>query len=93
VREFPEGAWIEHVSLDVLYKRDNGICQLCLKPCSRRQASRDHRIPIARGGEHSYANVQLAHKLCNSHKGDKLEEEMVIPVPPKLGRKGRTTLS
>jgi 5-methylcytosine-specific restriction endonuclease McrA len=29
----------------------------------------DHVIPLARGGEHSYANAQAAHGPCNMRKG------------------------
>ncbi len=86
MREFPDGIWVETVSLNVLYSRDKGICQLCRKPCSRNQASRDHIKPVSRGGEHSYANTQLAHKRCNAQKGDQLEAEMMLPSPLRRGR-------
>jgi 5-methylcytosine-specific restriction endonuclease McrA len=91
MRELPEGAWIETIDLDVLYKRDGGICGICLKPCTRNQASRDHIVPLARGGLHEYANVRLSHKRCNNYKGDKLDEEIFIPR--KRGRKGRNVQS
>lgn len=58
--------------------RDHGICQLCMgkvdasKTAPHRDSPTiDHIVPIAKGGEHSYANVQLAHFLCNSKKGDR----------------------
>lgn len=31
----------------------------------------DHILPLARGGEHSYENVQCAHFICNSYEGAK----------------------
>jgi len=31
---------------------------------------------LNRGGDHSYANVQLAHPSCNVAKGDRLPEEL-----------------
>lgn len=86
MRDFPVGQWVEEVSLDVLYKRDQGICRLCDKPCSRNHASRDHIVPVSRGGEHSYANTQLAHKRCNAQKGALLEEEMMLPSSLQRGR-------
>lgn len=61
---------IESVSLDVIYKRDKAICQICLKPCRRTEASRDHVIPVSQGGEHSYRNIVLAHRLCNGRKSN-----------------------
>ena len=61
--------FVEPVHTDVLFKRDKGICQLCQEPVERKDASRDHIIPAADGGEYSYRNMQLAHKWCNSRKG------------------------
>ena len=34
----------------------------------------DHMIPIAKGGTHTWDNVQLAHRYCNSIKSDKFIE-------------------
>jgi len=63
--------YIEAVYLDVLYVRDKGICQICLERCPRTEASRDHIIPVTRGGPTSYSNMVLAHKRCNSRKGNR----------------------
>jgi 5-methylcytosine-specific restriction endonuclease McrA len=59
-----------------VYDRDGWVCQLCdlpVDPSLRGPdvmcASLDHVTPIALGGPHIYANVQLAHFLCNSQKG------------------------
>ena len=61
-------AFVENVNPMIVYERDNWICQLCNKSVSKifdRKivdiASLDHIIPISKGGEHSYANTQLAH--------------------------------
>jgi 5-methylcytosine-specific restriction endonuclease McrA len=48
-----------------VYRRDQGICQLCELPCAREDASREHRIPLRDGGSNDDGNVVLAHKLCN----------------------------
>ena len=70
------------ITLQSLYKRDGGVCYLCGKPCryddyvTRGEAfiagdwypSIDHVIALADGGEHSWQNVRLAHRLCNSLK-------------------------
>lgn len=57
-----------------IFERDGYVCQLCdlpTEPGSKMfQPSVDHRIPIARGGEHSRANAQTAHLICNIRKGD-----------------------
>ena len=37
----------------------------------------DHIIPVSRGGTHTWDNVQLAHRYCNSIKSNKLVDEVV----------------
>lgn len=74
----------DHITLDAVIKRDNGICYICgcktSKADSWRDASghficgstyptRDHVIPIAKGGTHTWDNVRLACMKCNSAKG------------------------
>jgi hypothetical protein len=62
-------AWRENVSLDVLFERDAGMCWICEQAVLRDDASADHVVPLAHGGLHEYANVRLAHVLCNSRRG------------------------
>jgi 5-methylcytosine-specific restriction endonuclease McrA len=54
------------------------MCRLCGDPMMMGQAvphpkapTIDHVIPLAKGGTHEPANVQAAHFLCNSIKGDR----------------------
>lgn len=77
---------IDNVSLEELYKRDGGICHICGKQCRYEDytvvneifiagnyyPSIDHIIPLAKGGEHSYENVKLAHRICNTKRGAKM---------------------
>lgn len=65
------------ITLAKLYKRDKGICCLCdvkvnmnVDTNSDEYGSIDHIIPISKGGKHIWANVQLAHRSCNSMKRD-----------------------
>lgn len=72
------------ITLPKLIKRDNNICYLCGKECNSNDytykenifiagnyyPSIDHIKPIAKGGKHSWDNVKLAHRLCNSYKRD-----------------------
>ena len=59
-----------------LYARDGGICQICKCVCSEEDASVDHIVAVARGGTHTWDNVQLAHLTCNKKKFTKTPEEM-----------------
>lgn len=69
-------AIIEVVEPLAVFERDGWTCHLCgeaidpeLSGRARMGATVDHLIPLARGGEHSYANVAAAHRSCNSRKG------------------------
>lgn len=60
-----------------IIERDRGLCQLCGDPVALEQRvphplapTLDHVVPLARGGTHEPANVQLAHFICNSRKAD-----------------------
>lgn len=75
-----EGAFVEVVEVEVLAERDGFICQLCdyavdmtARHPDKWCATVDHVIPVSLGGEHSYANTQLAHFRCNSSKGNRVE--------------------
>lgn len=60
------------VSLDrwLIARRDGWVCGICSEHVSPDEMwSIDHIVPLARGGSHSYENVQLAHFDCNTKKG------------------------
>jgi hypothetical protein len=59
-----------HPELLSLFIRDESICWLCNKPVTREQASRDHVIPKSLGGPNHLENYKLAHKDCNSYRGN-----------------------
>ena len=70
---------VERVDEWVVFRRDRWVCQIChhrvdklLSSPHKMGPTLDHIIPLAKGGEHSYANTQLAHRSCNSAKGAKL---------------------
>lgn len=68
------------ITIKSVYKRDDGICKICGKPCDINDKtygdfgpfypSVDHIIPLSKGGSHTWDNVQLAHVSCNSYKRD-----------------------
>lgn len=67
------------INLTRLYLRDEGICQICGKhidfDCdsnSNHYPSIDHIVPLSKGGLHQWDNVQLACRICNTYKSNKL---------------------
>ena len=74
------------VTLSKIVERDKHICKLCGRKVNESDyvyvgetfiagndyPSIDHIIPLSKGGLHQWDNVQLAHRLCNSVKCDKL---------------------
>lgn len=70
------------ITLERLYKRDSGVCYLCGKACDwtdyivkdgvticgDNYPSIEHVEPISKGGLHSWANVKLACRGCNTAK-------------------------
>jgi 5-methylcytosine-specific restriction endonuclease McrA len=67
-----------------LLEKTSGKCHLCGHPiikvqpvgCRKSawrllQPSRDHLVPIMRGGKNGIKNLMPAHALCNAQRGDK----------------------
>jgi len=60
------------ISMDILFVRDKGFCGICRNSVELQEASIDHIVPIARGGSHTWDNVQLSHLPCNLSKGARM---------------------
>ena len=59
-------------SRQMIYKRDDHMCQYC---GSFKNLTIDHIMPRSRGGDNSWSNLVTACMHCNTHKGDKTPEE------------------
>lgn len=66
----------EPYTLAEIAARDGFRCQLCghkvdmqITAPHPRSPSIDHVVPLAKGGDDTRANVQLAHRYCNTSKG------------------------
>lgn len=71
------------ITLQEVYRRDNGKCYICGRQCDWKDKeeiggtivcgnnypSIDHVKPLAAGGLHSWGNVRLACRCCNTKKG------------------------
>ncbi|HET7565438.1 MAG TPA: HNH endonuclease [Gemmatimonadaceae bacterium] len=70
-----------------LFARDHYRCQYCgrtlaeLKP--RESLTRDHLIPLSRGGTNEWTNVVAACSPCNTRKGNRMPDEIGMhPMTP-----------
>lgn len=68
-------AFVEAVDPLIVLERDDGVCGICGEDVDPLAFHVDHVVPIAQGGEHSYANVQPAHPSCNQRKWARLDFE------------------
>lgn len=62
-----------------LFARDGYRCQYCHRPQGelrhRECLTRDHLIPLSRGGDNEWSNVVTACSTCNTRKGNSLPHE------------------
>ncbi len=74
-----------------LFARDRYRCQFCCRTEPelgfRECLTRDHLVPLSRGGTNAWTNVVTACSTCNTRKGSRLPEECgmqlaVTPVEP-----------
>lgn len=70
------GRECEQIDPLVVFERDGWMCGLCRRPVSQSEswpsplsASLDHVVPFAKGGHHTFDNVQCSHLGCNLLKG------------------------
>lgn len=86
-KRIPKAQRVDNISLKRLYKRDSGICYLCGEKCDwndwriskkgnlypgDKYPTKEHVIPICKGGLDAWDNVRLAHWKCNLDKLDGL---------------------
>ena len=71
----------DKIGLGELALRDGWCCQICGGDVSqsidlqhtRTGYTQDHIIPVTRGGMHTWSNVRLAHRSCNSSRGNEVD--------------------
>lgn len=86
-RAVKKAAFVAPVWRHKIFERDGWKCGLCRKPVKRDAVAPhpkapviDHITPLAAGGTHEPANVQCAHFLCNSLKGDRGGGEQLLLI-------------
>lgn len=75
-------------SRENVYARDEGRCSYCASRVSRQEATYDHVVPRAQGGQTVWENVVIACVPCNQRKGGRTPEQAQMhlrkrPVRPK----------
>ena len=66
----------EKVDRRIVFRRDDGVCYLCLRNIAYKDMHLDHVIPLSRGGRHNYDNCATTCGPCNLRKSDYLLEEL-----------------
>lgn len=81
------GAKAEKFSFNDVCERCGWVCQICGKRVDKNlkypdpmSASLDHIVPLSCGGEHTKANSQLAHLVCNISLGNRGIKQLILPV-------------
>jgi 5-methylcytosine-specific restriction endonuclease McrA len=72
-----------HVPLTnkTLFGRDRNVCAYCGDHFTNyHDLSRDHIVPVSRGGVNTWMNVVTACKPCNHYKGDKTLDQVKMEL-------------
>ena len=63
-----------------LFRRDGYMCMYCGTAHADGDLTRDHIIPISRGGRDVWSNVVSACRSCNTRKGSRTPEGASMPL-------------
>ena len=67
-----------------IFKRDKYTCEYCKKKLKISECRLDHRIPISKGGSHSWENCTTSCNPCNQAKAAKLLNGVQITIFDKV---------
>jgi len=87
----PSRAWRQQPALSngKLFARDRGCCAYCGGRFHFDELTREHIVPVSRGGTDTWMNCITACRACNGRKGNRLPEEarmvlLYLPYVPSL---------
>jgi len=63
-----------------LFLRDAHLCMYCGHQFQESLLTRDHLLPLSRGGKDKWSNVVTTCRHCNTHKGNRNPEEARMPL-------------
>ena len=78
--------------LEKLIQKERNICHICNKKCDstdftyvngsfkagHKYPTRDHLVPLSKGGANTIDNLKLAHYICNCLRQDTIIAELKI---------------
>jgi 5-methylcytosine-specific restriction endonuclease McrA len=78
----PSRAWRLSPALSnpKLFARDRHLCAYCGDHFGFDELTREHIVPVSRGGADSWMNCITACRGCNGRKGNRLPEEAHMPL-------------
>ena len=73
----PSRAWrtVPTIANGKLFARDRQVCAYCGGHFHLEDLTREHIIPVSRGGDDGWMNCITACRSCNGRKGNRLPEE------------------
>lgn len=85
-----KGLWLRRIpplTNGSLFMRDANLCMYCGNRYAGSELTRDHVLPVSRGGKDFWSNVVSACNGCNTRKGGRTPEEagmklVAIPYVP-----------
>ena len=87
----PSRAWRQTPALSnpKLFARDRMVCAYCGGRFAAEDLTREHIVPVSRGGHDTWMNCITACRPCNGHKADRLPKEahlslLYLPYVPSL---------
>ena len=88
-RVVPKAHVIPPLTNKALFGRDRNVCLYCGKQHDDGDLSRDHVMPVSRGGKDTWDNVVSACRRCNHYKGSRLVQEcgmelLALPYVPNF---------
>ena len=63
-----------------LFARDRNLCAYCGDQFPEELLTREHIVPVSRGGPDSWMNVVTACRACNHRKGNRTPERAGMPL-------------
>ena len=63
-----------------LFRRDGFLCMYCGNQFAQHALTRDHVVPLSRGGRDIWSNVVAACRSCNTRKGSRTPEQASMPL-------------